>query len=248
MLNLITPVIFEPCNRITSFFTESNRGEYNQHLQISGLNLGLNTDEDSSVIKKNYQFVQQKTGCSPNPFALAHQVHSSIVKVIDKPGIYKHTDGLITRKPSLILGIQIADCATVLIADIKNQVIGAFHAGWRGASEGIVSKGLAVMKELGSRSPHFKAYISPCISQANFEVGPEVAEKFPDQFCDYISYRKPHIDLKGFLKYELESAGVQSIDIEVSSFCTVDSSRFYSYRRERNHAGRMLGCIMLKSS
>jgi len=103
------------------------------------------------------------------------------------------------------------------------------------------------MISAGARPDRMIAYISPSISQENFETGHEVAAQFPDEFVDYKSYKKPHINLKEFLKFQLLQTGLPATQIEVSRFCTIrDADKFYSYRRERNKSGRMLGIIKLE--
>jgi copper oxidase (laccase) domain-containing protein len=102
------------------------------------------------------------------------------------------------------------------------------------------------MVPLGVKPERCLAFISPCISVRHFEVGTEVADQFPDSFVDYEQYEKPHIDLKGFLQYQLEGAGVRREHIEVHPGCTVeDKQDYYSYRREGAMSGRMMGVIQL---
>src|SRR5690625_6312525 len=93
------------------------------------------------------------------------------------------------------------------------------------------------MNGAGGDPQHMRAYISPCISLENFEVGEEVARQFPNEFCDYVSWDKPHIDLKGFLLSELLEAGISERKILTSEYCTMEDTRFYSYRREKEKAG-----------
>ncbi|MGF1669960.1 MAG: polyphenol oxidase family protein, partial [Balneolaceae bacterium] len=146
----------------------------------------------------------------------------------------------------LILGIQVADCAAILLSDPENHIIGASHAGWRGAAAGIVMKTISMMISAGARPDRMIAFISPCISQEKFEVGPEVAEQFPDEYVDSKSFKKPHVDLKGFIKHQLLRTGIPDKQIETSELCTyLDRDKFYSFRRERHRAGRMLGMIRL---
>src|SRR6056297_644899 len=248
MIEVIYPDIFKPFSGVKAFFTLSNREISTHYDAISGLNFGINTSDNPSVIDQNRRKLAEVIEVDPESFVIAEQVHGDHIEVVEQPGLYRKTDGLITKNPNLILTIQIADCAAVMVADTENWIIGIFHAGWRGAAKNIVSKGMDAMMLLAEVEPQYTAYISPCISQNNFEVGPEVAEQFPAEFVDYTSYKKPHINLKSFLKEELVNAGVQIDHIEISDECTMDDPRFYSYRREREKAGRMLACMYMNEN
>lgn len=239
-MNLIRPSIFSDSSNVTAVFTASSN-----NLGRKRFDYGINTLSEKLEVDRNYNHLLGDLNLEPNSVALANQVHGSNIQVVDEPGLYKETDGLITKTKGLALGIQVADCAAVLIADIKNEVIGAFHAGWRGAAAGIIPKGLEKIESIGGEKGHFKAYISPCISQEMFEVGEEVAIQFPESFVDRINYSKPHIDLKGFLVHQMTEFGLNDNQIEVSKGCTMKEKRFFSYRREREKAGRMLGLINL---
>ncbi|MDZ7719178.1 MAG: peptidoglycan editing factor PgeF [Balneolaceae bacterium] len=245
-MKLIRPSVFSESSKIVAAFTESNRDENTESRSKDGLNFGLKSYKNRSSLESNYEDLLNELELNSGSIALAKQVHGSNIQFVKEPGIYADTDGLITNKRGLSLGIQVADCAAVLIADEDNGIIGAFHSGWRGAVANIIPKGLKKMEDLGGKVEHFKAYISPCISEEMFEVGEEVAIQFPEKFVDRFTYTKPHIDLKGFLSDQMEKIGVKKSQIEVSSECTMQDLRFFSYRREREKAGRMLGLISLK--
>lgn len=245
MIEVIQPDIFKPLPGIRALFTLSNRDLPHKKSGIEGLNFGINTPDSSLLIENNRLQLAKAFAMDHESFVVAEQVHSDRIEVVDQPGLCKNTDGLITREPHLILAIQVADCAAIMVADIANNIIGVFHAGWRGAVHNIAAKGVSKMKVMGKNSPQFFVYISPCISKKNFEVGHEVANQFPSAFVDYVSYQKPHVDLKNFLKYELIESGVKEDRIEISSSCTMDDPGFYSYRREREKAGRMLACMYM---
>lgn len=245
-MKLIRPSIFSESSKIVAAFTESNRTEYpEERSDDNGYDFGLNTGSGKSEIERNYKNLLSELDILSGSIALANQVHGSTIQVVEKPGIYKETDGLITAKNGLTLGIQVADCAAVLIADEEQKIIGAFHAGWRGAVANIIPKGIKKMEKIGGEISNFKAFISPCISKQMFEVGDEVAIQFPEKFVDRLTYKKPHIDLKGFIQDQMEKVGIKEWRIEVSPECTMQDMRFFSYRREREKAGRMLGLISL---
>jgi YfiH family protein len=145
----------------------------------------------------------------------------------------------------LTLAIQVADCAAVLLWDENRKIIGALHAGWRGAVGEIIYIGIEKMMKQGASPSDMKAFISPCISIRNFEVGQEVADQFPPEFVDYSTFKKPHVDLKGFIKDQLMNKGLSEHNIEVRSECSVSNESFYSYRREGKKSGRMMALIQI---
>lgn len=241
-MRVIYPDIFKKIEGVTSLFTLANRGI---GIDGKGLDLGLNTTNSSEVLHSNLKSLSDQTGINLSNLALVNQVHGSKINYVKQGGIYDNADGLITKTPDLAIAIQVADCTAVLIADPANHVAGAFHAGWRGAVAGVVPKGVQKMVASGANPKEMRVYVSACISLENFEVGEEVAREFPDQFCDYTSYKKPHVDLKAFIRHQLLTAEIPAQQIEVSQECTVQNQDFYSYRRERDNAGRMLGIVML---
>ncbi len=244
----IEPALFREEDRILAYFSLKNPAlAADGSGSIRGLNLGLNTGEPGKVIESNRRMFLESVGIHAERIAYADQVHGTRVQEVTEGGTYPETDGLITRVSGLALAIQVADCAAVLLADPENRVVGAVHAGWRGAAGDIVPSAIEKMKEAGAEPAGMKAFVSPCISRRHFEVGPEVAELFPDEFVDYESFAKPHISLKGFLEYQLIGCGLSEGRIEVHAGCTVaDKSSYYSYRREKEKSGRMMGIISLK--
>ncbi|WP_185957128.1 peptidoglycan editing factor PgeF [Gracilimonas mengyeensis] len=213
--------------------------------KIAGLNLGLNTSEDDDIVFANREELLDEIGVEVHEIAYAIQVHGTSIKVVDQGGTFPNTDGFVCNTPGLALTIQVADCAAVLLGDDKNEVIGAAHAGWRGAAGDIVPKTIQEMKQLGADPKAIKAFISPCISLKNFEVGEEVAVEFPDAFVDRTNYAKPHVDLKAFLKHQLIETGVPELQISIDEHCTIANEDFYSYRRQKGESGRMMGIIKL---
>jgi len=245
-LDLIIPHIALENESVKAWFTQKNGDKVNMEGAIPGLNIGLNTGEARDRVKANREYLWNVLGVDPEWVAMGKQVHSNRVQFVSSGGLFDNTDGLVTTVPGLTLAIQVADCAAVLLADAGNRVVAALHAGWRGAVGGVVPQGIAVMQHYGGDPQQMQAFISPCIGRKNFEVGPEVADLFPDTFVDYESYEKPHVDLKGFIRMQLEEAGLPEGAVEVHSGCTMEEDReFYSYRREQERSGRMLGMIQL---
>lgn len=244
-MELFYPDIINNESRVNALFTGANKEIIKPKSSIPGLNLGYNTEAEPAEIDQNFKSLFDEIGWNRNQLVIANQVHGSEIIHVNKPGTYDGADGFVTDKAELSLGIRVADCAAVLAGDAINGVIGAFHAGWKGAADNIVPKGIEKMIKLGANTDHIHVYLSPCISLENFEVGEEVASQFPEQFLDRESYKKPHVDLKGFIKWQLLNTGIKIENLEISTHCTVQNSNYYSYRRERGRAGRMLGMIKL---
>lgn len=234
--------------KIRSWFTLKNENFFDGQQSIKGLNLGLNTLEPFEVIEKNLSVLADEIGTEAGQIAYAKQVHGSDILEVNRGGQYEGIDGLITSRSGIALAIQVADCAAVLLADSFEKIISAVHAGWRGAAAGIVPKAINRMISNGASPDNIKAYISPCISLNNFEVGEEVARQFPEEFVDRVSFKKPHINLKGFIIQQMKDKGLLSNHIECDENCTIsDSELFYSYRREGKKSGRMMGVIKIEA-
>ncbi len=245
-LTLVHPVSWRKNEIVTAVFTTKNIDFFQDERKIPGLNLGFNTNEDRSVVENNRKVLYRDLGITPDNLALVKQVHGNRVIVVDKGGYYESADAMITSKPGLTLGIQVADCSAVLLADITNKVIAAAHAGWRGAVSGIVRKTIDEMVNQGADPGKINSYVSPCIGVREFEVGAEVAKQFPDEFVDYLHYEKPHVDLKSYIRNELVQMGVNAGSIEIDPHCTkTEPDLFYSYRREQEMSGRMMGLIRI---
>lgn len=231
--------------RISSWFTLRNHQSIHQDLTIPGLNLGLNTGEKEEIVRRNRNTLLNEIGLDAHQIAYAIQVHQTKVEVVNHGGTYPNTDAFVTTDTDLALAIQVADCAAVLFGDPRNRVIAAAHAGWRGAAANIIPKTIDKMVGFGAEIKNIKAFISPCISLQNFEVGEEVASQFPDQFVDRENYKKPHVDLKEFIRHQLLDLGMLESKIELDTHCTINGEQFYSYRRQKEQSGRMMGIIKL---
>jgi polyphenol oxidase len=216
-----------------------------QYESAVGLDLGINTQTPLERTSENRSLFLKTLGLDEKGFAFARQVHGIDVAIVKKSGLIESVDGLITNKPDLALGILVADCAAVLISDSENGVIGAFHAGWRGAVGGILSNGIQKMRDLGAKS--MDVWVSPCIGTAAFEVGDEVAAQFPSEFVKNEGFSKPHIDLKAYVLHQLLDEGIQSDRISIDNRCTFENEEFYSFRRQKDKSGRMMAVICRKS-
>lgn len=242
----IEPLIWNEDDELLVAFSARQAGLY-PHDTIPGINVGLNTAEDQNrVWQKRVQFLE-KLGIPVSSVVFARQIHSANVQYVTGPGTVDGTDGFITDRPGLALAIQVADCAAVFIADRSRRVIGAAHAGWKGAAANILGNTVSMMQSAGASPENMHAWISPCIGSSRFEVGEEVAEKFPAEFVLRTDFKKPHIDLKGFVRSQLMLCGLAGDQIYTAPGCTYDDpERFYSYRRDKDSAGRMMGLIMMR--
>lgn len=222
---------------------------------FAGLNCGSGSSDQSDMVAINRARAADALGIAPDALIALHQVHSpDVVHVTgplpDKP----RADALVTATPGLALSVLTADCQPVLFADSKSGVIGAAHAGWRGALDGVLEATLEAMEALGARRDNIVAVIGPSISQSAYEVGPEFLDDFladdPDNARFFANGKgdRLHFDLPGFGLHRLRRAGVGHA--EWTRHCTFsDPDRFYSYRRSV-HAmdadyGRLLSAIRL---
>ncbi len=178
----------------------------------------------------------------PNTVSTVKQIHSNLVLLAEQPGVLGEGDALITNQPGLAISIRTADCYPILLADAQNRAVAAIHAGWRGTAARIVRKALERMSaEFGTDPKNVLACIGPGIGACCYEVGDEVSRQFALS-------GKTHLDLASENRKQLEAAGVPAPNIEALGVCTYcDPERFFSYRREKEQAGRMTSFIMLRT-
>ncbi len=186
-----------------------------------------------------------------------HQVHGREIIRVEKAlgAAHPEADAMVTKTPGLMLGILTADCAPVLFADPVNQIIGAAHAGWRGALAGVARATVQAMVELGAQAENILVAIGPCITQKSYEVDLDFSKPFLAQdpaFGIYFSPaenpKKLGFSLRGFLQQDLRGAGVAHIEA-LDEDTLSDEKRFFSYRRSVHKGetdyGRQLSAIML---
>lgn len=242
----LRPALFADYDHVVAAFTTRHGGVSDP--PYASLNLGLHTEDDPAAVRENRRRLAALFGMNPDRLATAGQVHGTAVRVVDAPGHVPDCDGLVTATPNVLLCISAADCAAVLLADPEARVVGACHAGWRGAAGEVVAVTTTHMIDLGARPARIYAYVSPCISAEHFEVGPEVAAQFDDAVVHHPPGKdKPHVDLKAAITRQLEEKGVPAAHIEVSPHCTMaETDTFFSHRGEQGTTGRMMGCIGLR--
>jgi hypothetical protein len=177
---------------------------------------------------------------SPNKVSSLKQIHSNLVLLADRTGLIGEGDALITSQAGLAISIRTADCYPILLVDTRNRAIAAIHAGWRGTATQIAVKTLEKMSaEFGTHPSDVLAAIGPGIGTCCYEVGDEVASQFG------LSGRT-HLNLISENRKQLESSGVPVQNIEALGVCTFcDVERFFSYRREKEKAGRMTSFIRI---
>lgn len=245
---LIYPSVFTDDAGIVAGFSTRHGGV--SQAPYATLNLGLNTGDDPERVQENRRLLAATLGFTLDQIAVAGQVHGDRVLLVTEPGQSPGYDAMVTERPGILLCISAADCAAVLLADPEAGVVGACHAGWRGTVARISEKTVAAMVERGAAPARMRAYISPCISAAQFEVGPEVAAQFDPAFVHQRPGRaRPYVDLKAALRAQLRQAGLPDASIEVSPHCTFsEADRFFSYRAGNGSTGRMMGFIGRRES
>lgn len=223
---------------------------------LAGLNVGYGSRDDREAIAENRR--RSIAAVLPEAeLATVHQVHSADVVYVTEPWPQEqrpHADAMVTDRPGLLLGILTADCAPVLFADEDRTVVGAAHAGWRGALGGVTDSTIEAMERLGVRRDRIHAAVGPCIALPSYEVDEAFRERFLEtdpenqRFFLGAGSAKPHFDLEGYVVHRLLAAGVG--EVEALSLDTyADADRFYSYRRATHRGepdyGRQVSLIGL---
>jgi hypothetical protein len=233
------------------FFTRE--GGVSQGVYAS-LNCGPGSRDDPAAVAENRARALAALASKARLVTLA-QIHSGTVHVVEKTWDFaarREGDGLVTAEPGVALGILTADCTPLLFADPKARVIGAAHAGWKGALGGVLESTIAAMESLGARASRLVAAIGPTISQANYEVGQDLRDRFGGDDARFFAAggRPGHFrfDLPGYVAHRLKKAGLR--DITDLALCTYPQENgFFSYRRTTHRGeadyGRELSAIVL---
>jgi YfiH family protein len=222
------------------------------------LNGGVGSNDAPDKVAENRSRMAAALGVSGDRFLTPYQIHSPDVVTIDAPwaaDARPRADALVTKTPSLAIGVSTADCGPLLFADAQARVIGAAHAGWRGAFTGVIEATVAAMEKLGADRRRITAALGPTISQANYQVGPEFIERFLAEDTGNAGFfvaseRDGHamFDLNGYIAARIAQAGIA--DFEDVGLCTyAEPALFYSYRRSTHQAepdyGRHINAIAL---
>jgi polyphenol oxidase len=223
---------------------------------VAGLNVGYGSKDDRAAIDENRRLAiaAVRPGAA---LVTVHQVHSPDVVYAESAWPQHerpHADAIVTDRPGLLLGILTADCAPVLLADVQAGLIGAAHAGWRGALAGVTDSVIAAMEQLGARRERISAAVGPCIAQPSYEVDTQFLDRFVatdetnGRFFTGQHGQKPHFDLAGYVGDRLERAEIGTVEVlQLDTYAEAD--RFFSYRRSthlgQSDYGRQLSAIAL---
>ena len=224
--------------------------------ECAGLNVGLGSKDDPEAIAGNRRLAV--AALLPDAeLATVHQVHSAEAVVAYEAWPHQErprADAMVTDRPNLLLGILTADCAPVLFADHNAVVVGAAHAGWRGALAGVTDATIEAMELLGARRDHIHAAVGPCIAQPNYEVDDDFRARFlapdPDNARFFVEgpAGKPHFDLEDYVVHRLIAAGIGEVEaLNLDTYANED--RFFSFRRATHRGeadyGRQLSAIAI---
>lgn len=204
----------------------------------ASLNAGTGSNDDPSASQENRRRIAAAFDAQPDHLLGVHQVHSPTAVLVtgawtgDRP----HADALVTTTPGLVISVLTADCAPVLLADEKAGVIGAAHAGWKGAVGGVLESTIALMRTHGADPTRIKAAIGPCIHQASYEIGPEFAERFTGTDAANARFFAPGRDgklqfnLPAYCAARLAAASITDVEtIPLDTYAAADA--LFSHRR-----------------
>jgi polyphenol oxidase len=237
------------------FFTR--RGGVSAGVYAS-LNGGVGSRDAPEAVAENRARIAAALGVAPQRLAIPYQIHSPDAVAVAAhwaPDARPRCDGIVTATPGLALGVTGADCGMILFADARARVVGAAHAGWKGALTGVIEATVEAMERLGARRDAIAAALGPCIAQGSYEVGPEFAAAFAKTGEDtrrffVASHRAGHsmFDLNGYIADRAARAGVGRFeDLRLDTY--PDEDRFFSYRRTTHRKepdyGRLVSAIVL---
>src|SRR5439155_2168198 len=217
---------------------------------FESLNCGFGSGDSPHRILRNRAIAMDCLGLPADRLLTARQIHSATVGTVERPWRREEApraDGLVTTTPGVALGVLAADCAPILFHEPVARVIGAGHAGWRGALMGVAEAVVAQMTALGAERRRIRAAIGPCIAQRSYEVGPEFPEPFLADSHGAAGYfiRAPRdgrflFDLGGYLADRIIRAGIAAVEV-VPHDTVAEEARFFSYRRSCLRGERSFG-------
>lgn len=224
----------------------------------ASLNGGIGSADDATHVAENRARMAAALGVEPRCLITAYQIHSPQVIAAEEPwpaDARPRADGIVTRTPALAIGVSTADCGPVLFAEPQARVIGAAHAGWRGALGGILEATIAAMERLGAARAKICVALGPMIRQPNYEVGPDLIERFAAEDRESGSFFAPAaraghalFDLPGYIAARLHRAGLRQVE-DLDACTYADAARFFSYRRATHRGesdyGRHVNAIAL---
>jgi polyphenol oxidase len=227
----------------------------------ASLNGGIGSADDQTHVAENRGRMASALGIAPANLLTAYQIHSPSVVVADAPwetDVRPRADAIVTQRPGLAVGVSTADCGPILFADPQARVVGAAHAGWRGALAGVAEATIAAMERLGATRGNIRAALGPMIRQANYEVGSDLIARFAAEDGDSGRFFQPAarsghfmFDLPGYIGARLSRADIRNV--EDLGLCTyADPVRFFSFRRTTHRGeadyGRHVNAIVLQGA
>jgi len=210
------------------------------------MNLGGSTGDDPAAVSENRRRVLAALGLAPDRLATAGQVHGAAVAVADAPGHYDGCDVLLSRTPGLVLAVTSADCMPILL--IAPGAVAAAHSGWRGTESGAPRTALRALLSASGASPgRVQVHFGPCIRPCCYEVGPEVASRFPQAAVSRV-HGAWHLDLSAAARLQLRAEGLPDHAIDDTGACTAcGRALYYSHRRDAGLTGRHWGLVALSA-
>lgn len=253
MIEVLTSDLLQGASLAHGFFTRSGGVSEGVYASLNG---GIGSKDAKDAVAENRRRMAQHLGVAE--LLVPYQIHSPDAVTIEKPFAPENRprcDALVTKTKGLALGVTGADCGIALFADETAQVIGAAHAGWKGALAGVLEATLAAMEQAGAMRQNIKAALGPTIAQKSYEVGPEFQARFFAENADYARFFAASVapdhfmfDLPGFIGFRLQAAGIGQFE-NLAQDTYADEARFFSYRRSvhRKEAdyGRLIAAIAL---
>jgi YfiH family protein len=225
----------------------------------ASLNGGIGSKDDQALVAENRARMARALDVAPERFIGCYQIHSPEVVIAERPWTHADrpkADAIVTNVPDLAIGVSTADCGPLLFADENARVIGAAHAGWRGAITGVIEATVAAMEKLGAERSRITAALGPLIRQQNYEVSQSFVDEFLRDDESHARFFSPAertghamFDLPAFVEQRIRQSGIGAFeDLQICTYA--DPERFYSYRRSVHRAepdyGRHINAIVLK--
>lgn len=252
-----SPLLADVSGITHGFFTRE--GGVSKGLYAS-LNIGLGSSDDRALVMENRGRVADRLGVARGRLALPYQVHSPNVWIVDAASDLTdppRADAVVTTSPGLAIGVSTADCGPILFAEGEARIVGAAHAGWKGAIGGVLEATVAAMETLGAKRERIRAVLGPTISAKAYEVGPEFVDRFVAADAANARYFQPSIkpehamfDLPAYILARLAAAGIaQAENLDLCTYA--EEARFFSYRRTTHRGepdyGRLVSAIALSA-
>ena len=215
---------------------------------FDSLNLGLSTADSPQAVRENRRLFFQALGISQKQVVFPQQIHSANIQIVSQAGTVADCDALITDRPGVYLSIQTADCFPVFLYAPRHKAVAIIHSGWRGTARNIAGKTVEMLKaHFGVQPQHLFAAIGPGVQKNCYQVDRSVISFFSPEFYVPDGSDRFLLDLQGAIRRQLQREGIPDDHIECDTDCThCRTDLYYSYRRDGQQSGRMMGIIGLK--